>query len=388
MSFNIVRKYFSVGEENMKEIRNSNHEIMRILSMFFIVLGHVLLFGGLLETTNPNVSIIYNFIEFILIIHVNSYVLVSGYYQSKSSFKQSKLWKIINASWFYRVVIMILFSTLGIISISKGQVIKDLLPVTLDNYWFIKAYILLYCLSPFLNKLINNISKTEYQKMLIVGFIVVSIIPNVTSGEFFENSGYTLYNFLYLYLLGAYLRIYPLDKSYIFKIFSKKMFQLIMIIIFFSCAMLNNIIFYYGKQIYGINSILNAISDNIKIASLAYSSPIIIIQSVAYFSLFTTLNFKSKFINRCSALMLGVYFIHENNYVRANIYKWLGVTTGPINSLKFIPFVFLIAITIFVSCAIIEFIRQSIFSFISKKKISVKIRQKYYELIKKIYIVR
>lgn len=372
----------------MKEIRNSNHEIMRILSMFFIVLGHVLLFGGLLETTNPNVSIIYNFIEFILIIHVNSYVLVSGYYQSKSSFKQSKLWKIINASWFYRVVIMILFSALGIISISKGQVIKDLLPVTLDNYWFIKAYILLYCLSPFLNKLINNISKTEYQKMLIVGFIVVSIIPNVTAGEFFENSGYTLYNFLYLYLLGAYLRIYPLDKSYIFKIFSKKMFQLIMIIIFFSCAMLNNIIFYYGKQIYGINSILNAISDNIKIASLAYSSPIIIIQSVAYFSFFTTLNFKSKFINRCSALMLGVYFIHENNYVRANIYKWLGITTGPINSFKFIPYVFLIAITIFVSCAIIEFIRQSIFSFISKKKISVKIRRKYYELIKKIYIVR
>ena len=68
MSFNIVRKYFSVGEETMKEIRNSNHEIMRILSMLFIVLGHVLLFGGLLETTNPNVSIIYNFIEFILII--------------------------------------------------------------------------------------------------------------------------------------------------------------------------------------------------------------------------------------------------------------------------------------------------------------------------------
>ena len=40
-------------------VRNSNHELMRILSMFFIVLGHVFLFGGLLDTTNRYVSIIF-----------------------------------------------------------------------------------------------------------------------------------------------------------------------------------------------------------------------------------------------------------------------------------------------------------------------------------------
>ena len=95
--------------------RNSNHELMRILSMFFIVLGHVFLFGRLLDTPNKSMSIIYYFFEFILIVHVNSYVLVSGYYQSKSKFKQKQLLKIINASWFYRIVILLLFSILGII---------------------------------------------------------------------------------------------------------------------------------------------------------------------------------------------------------------------------------------------------------------------------------
>lgn len=55
--------------------RNSNHELMRILSMFFIVLGHVFLFGRLLDTPNKSMSIIYYFFEFILIVHVNSYVL-------------------------------------------------------------------------------------------------------------------------------------------------------------------------------------------------------------------------------------------------------------------------------------------------------------------------
>ena len=205
----------------MKELcnRNSNHELMRILSMFFIVLGHVLLFTGLLDVKNPNARMFYYLLEFILIIHVNSYVLVSGYYQSNSTFKQKKIWKIVNASWFYRAVIMIVFLLLNIIEIDKVQFLKDLFPVTLDNYWFIKVYLILYCLSPFLNKFINSISKKFYQKFLIVGFLIFCIVPTITGGEFFFNNGYSLYNFIYLYFVGAYLRIYPLEKSYMFKIF-------------------------------------------------------------------------------------------------------------------------------------------------------------------------
>lgn len=129
--------------------RNSNLELMRIISMFFIVLGHVILFGKLLETENKTILLIYYFIEFILIIHVNSYVLVTGYFQSKSKFKLKKIWSIISSSWFYRVIIMTIFLSLGLISIGIGQIIKDIFPISIDNYWFIKVYIILYLFSPF-----------------------------------------------------------------------------------------------------------------------------------------------------------------------------------------------------------------------------------------------
>ena len=217
-------------------MRNSNHELMRILSMFFIVLWHFIYACGFSEISNQNANMVYTLIQLIIIVHVNSYVLVSGYYQSKSTFKQAKLWKIINSAWFYRVVIMIAFYLIGIISISKVQILKDLVPIGIDNYWFIKVYIILYCLSPFLNKLINSIDKKTFQKMLLCGFFIFCIVPYITGGEFFANSGYTLYSFIYLYLVGAYLRIYPLDKSYFFKIFSKSLFRIIMIAIFFGCA--------------------------------------------------------------------------------------------------------------------------------------------------------
>lgn len=370
----------------MNDTRNSNHELMRIISMFLIVLGHVLLFGKLLDTTNKTVNIIYMFIEFTLIVHVNSFILVSGYYQSTSKFKQSKLWKLINANWFYRVVIMILFSSLGIISISKGQLFKDIFPIPLDNYWFIKTYILLYCSSPFINKMINSMNQKEYQKLLLVGFLMMCVIPNITAGEFFDNSGYTLYNFIYLYIIGAYLKKYPLNKSYYFKKFSSELYKIILLIIFFTCAVLNNIIFSFGKEIIGINSILDMLANSIMTSSLAYSNPIIIIQSVAYFSFFTALNFKSKFINKYSGLMFGVYLIHENNYMRMNIYTWLGLLSENANNISFIPYVLLMTIVIFIACSIIEYVRQLIFTFISNRKFAKKIKEKYYRLIDNIYI--
>lgn len=371
---------------DVKKERNSNHELMRIISMFFIVLGHVLLFSDLLNTPNKTANMVYYFLEFILIIHVNSYVLVSGYYQSNSKFKQSKLWQIINCSWFYRVLMLIVFSVFGIISVNKVQVFKDLLPVTLDNYWFIKDYILLYCLSPFLNKFIKSIDKRSFQKLLIVGFIIFSIIPNITGGEFFANNGYTLYNFIYLYLIGAYLRIYPIDKSYFFRIFSKEAFRIIMVIVFISCVFLNYVLYFYSKQITGFNDFFDLSAYYISSSSIAYSNPIIIIQTIAYFSFFSTLSFHSKFVNKCSSLMLGVYMIHENRYVRANLYKWLGLLDGKYHSVKFVLCVFGATILIFVVCAIIEWLRQILFKFIYNRKCSQKIRSSYYTWISKIHL--
>ena len=160
-----------------------------------------------------------------------------------------------------------------------------------------------------------------------------------------------------------------------------------MILIFFGCALLNNIIYYFGEQLEGINGLFDLVSSYINIAALEYSNPLVIIQSVAYFSFFTTLNIKSKFINYLSTLMLGIYFIHENNYVRENLYNWLGIVSGPKDSLLFVPYIFIIAILIFVVCAIIEAVRQKLFSFIYKRKFATKIRAKYYNFLSKIHLV-
>ncbi len=364
-------------------VRNSNHELMRIISMFFIVLGHVILKGKVLATTNPNIKTLYLLIVLTLIVHVNSYLLLTGFYQSKSTFKQKKVWSILNASWFYRTIIVIIFLALNLINVPKVQILKDISYLSRD-YWYITCYILLYCLSPFLNILINALNHKDFKRLLIVSTLIFSFLPTITNGEVFKNDGYTLYNCIYLYFIGAYLREYPLDKSYFFKRYSKTIYHGILIGVFLLCLLLNFLFYNYSSQISNYNTFFEYIAKIINDASLSYSNPIIVIQSVAFFLFFTSLNFKSKIINWYSKLMLGVYMIHEQHYLREELYKWLGVTEGPRDTYLFILYVIGVALFILIVGSLIEWLRQKLFLFIYKRKISTRIRQKYYLWVKNI----
>ena len=142
--------------------RKSNFELMRIISMFFIVLYHLIYHEQILEhTTSKSLELIIKFIELTIIIHVNSYVLITGYFQSQSTFKQSKVWKIINQSLFYRIIIIIIMLLIGT-SIDKVTIYKELFPIDRLEYWFIKVYLLLYLISPFINKLIKTLFNLEF----------------------------------------------------------------------------------------------------------------------------------------------------------------------------------------------------------------------------------
>lgn len=369
--------------------RNSNYELMRIVSMFLIILYHVIIHGKVIENCyNEGAKIILEFLEFFTLIHVNSFILISGYYQSTSSFKQSKLWTIINASFFYRIVIMLIFVLTGLATLDKLTIFREAFPININEYWFIKCYIMLYCLSPFINKGLNNFDKKSFQKLLVVMFIVFSIIPTLTGRLFFENSGFTLYQFIYMYVIGAYLRRYPLDKSYIFKVMSKRMYQLVLIGVFSGSLFCNYILSKYALSITHINSIIGEVSSYITSSSILYNNMFVVIQSIAYFAFFGTLVIRSNLINKISALTIGVYLIHDNNFVRAYIYEALKINNGPIYSYSFIIYVIAISIFIYICSLTIEWLRQVLFKKIYNFKISKKIRNKYFNFINSIYFVK
>lgn len=67
--------------------RNSNFELLRIVSMFMIVIWHFIIHSGIYYNTSGYSHILIQFVCALLMIHVNSFVLLSGYFQSDKPMK-------------------------------------------------------------------------------------------------------------------------------------------------------------------------------------------------------------------------------------------------------------------------------------------------------------
>ena len=361
-----------------KKERNSNYELMRIVSMFMIIIWHIIIHSHILNNySNYQLKKVLEFILDIIVIHVNSFILVTGYFQSTNKFKQSKVWSLIGSNLFYKVVIVIIFTLFINLKLTNSEYVREFFIFNYDEYWFVKYYIFLYMLSPFLNILIQKMNKKQYQKFLLVLFFMLSFLPFITGNNAYSNDGSNLTNFLFLYFIGAYLRKYPMKEWYIFKNLSTNMYRVILIFTFLLTIIFNYSLAQTNGLLRGTSSLFNELFGGMSDMTRAYSNPFIIIQSIAYLCFFGTLNFKNRIINNISKLVIGVYLIHDNKYVRYKLYDWFKIGSTFSNSYKILIYILFVSIIIFVSCSIIEYIRQMLFKFIYNRKFSYKIRQKY-----------
>ena len=359
--------------------RNSNYELMRIVSMFMIVLYHFLVHGHVLKNTTGVLNILVNALTIITVVHVNSFILVTGYFQCRSNFKMSKLIKLNNMAWFYKAAIAILLCIFSLISLTKVDLIRFLLPIHYDTYWYIGLFMMLYCISPILNKIIENVNKKEFRRIIISLFVILSLLPSISLQMTFNNHrGFSLGNFILLYFIGAYLRNYPVKNSYLFKKLSKQARSLIFLVAFFALAFINLLLFVFESHLIGLGGVISYIGSVLENIIYAYDSPIVILQAICFFLWFGNLEIKSKFINFIASLTLGIYLIHDNYLLHDIMYPKLGLRNGElITSVSIFGKILLCSLAVFVICSIIEFIRLVIFKFIYKRKISTKIRHKY-----------
>ena len=207
---------------NVKEsqnVRDSNYELMRVISMCMIVIWHILL-HGLVEVQSTGIlSFVIYLLEAFLVVHVNSYILVTGYYQCRKKFQLKKLIALNNQSWFYRIIIMFILCGNGMIEIRRKEFFQAFFPLDYATYWFVQMYLFLYCFSPFLNRLIEKICKKEFQVLLMICLIVFSILPTISMQVMIPiEKGHSLMSMVFMYLLGAYFRYYPIQESRILKV--------------------------------------------------------------------------------------------------------------------------------------------------------------------------
>ena len=349
----------------MDSKRASNFELMRIISMIFIVIGHTLSWGGITSRTSGVTQLLIYFIYALIVVHVNSFILLTGYYQYKQEFRLSKVIKLLILMISYRIILYTLSIILGWQSFNGiYSYIFNILPVSNFSYWFLNIYIILYLLSPFLNKLIACINKREYKILLLILFVTCSIMPRITLNTFIDNcDGYSLVQFIFMYLIGAYLNKYGMtDKIIIFgktiKIPRKAKKILIVYLLLGTIKFLLN---YMGYRwyLYSNNHFLNMAGKYLSYSfdKLIYDDPLIILQSIAYFLFFERINIKSKIINFLAKSTNEIYLFHMNINIRHNLYLLFGLSLNKYTYLS-IPMAIVIALCICIIGCLIYYLRK------------------------------
>lgn len=368
------------------KIRESQFELMRIISMLFIVLYHILVHGKIFEHATGSMSLFLAFVESLILVHVNSFVLVSGYFQCKGKLKLGKAIKINNMTWFYKVVMMLVLVATSLIA--KPDTIIRLhtyLPIDYGTYWFINSYLILYLISPILNKIINSSSKKSLQKVILTLFIIISVLSTVTRDVFYNTlTGRSLCTFILLYFIGAYIRNYPISDSYFMKPFSNNAKRLIYFSTYLFAAIMSTFCWLGYTYLHPLGAFANEVGSILSFNHVSYASPIVIIQSIGYFLYFSTLNFKNKFINKVSSSTLAVYLISENIFLREMIYDKIGLTKITNITISLILEILIATIVIFIICTLIEILREKIFRLIYNSKIAKKNRIFYQNYFKKL----
>ena len=341
--------------------RQTNFELLRIVAMLMIVTLHFNLFGEVLN----NVEIysfnwyFFNILEFVCIIAVNLYVLITGYFMVKSKFKLSKVLKLELQVIFYTVSIYLVLVAANKIEFNTSHFVKLFLPVTTCQYWFVTAYMILYLLSPIINILINAMSQKQYKYLLTILFISLScmftIYPQNTALG--TASGYSVIRFIFLYLFAGYIRIYKQDK---------KLSSIKLLIIFVVSVIAQISIKVALTKIKGVN-IVDDYSRNL----ISYNNVIVFIQSVSIFLLFKNINIENKITNKCimffSSSTFAVYLIHE----QPDFIKILWESIKPYSYLgtKNIYLVWITSVFgIFVCSVLIDKVRILIFKLFAKMK--------------------
>lgn len=357
-------------KKEVKKDRQSNFELMRIVSMLFIIIWHILMHGNVINNCkNPGLKIFFDVLQLIVIVHVNSYFLLSGYFQSASKFNIKKVIKLVLQVITYSFLIFILAVKFGLVKdYNLISIISTLLPSAVGDYWFIASYLVMYMFSDYLNIFINRLSRLEYKKLLICCFLVLSVFPYITGLKFLYNNGFNFYNAIFLYFIGGYIKKYPIKDTYHFKRMSVKQYRTVLLFLFFIMSFMNYFLGHFAYEIVNMNDLYQFVALRIINSLLSYSNPIVIIQTICYFEIFRTFKFRNKLINYVSSTVFGIYLFHDNNIIRQNLYKIINIDFGPYVSSKMILKVFFWTFAIFIIGVIIELIRKFIEVLIIKIK--------------------
>lgn len=359
--------------------RNYGIDFLRILSMFMVVVLHVLgNDGSIYEPTSINLNY---WVEWLIEISafgaVNCFALISGYVMCNSAPKISKLFNLWLQTAFYTISLFILFAIINR-NFAITTFVKSCLPISTKRYWYISAYFGMFFLIPLLNHIVKNIEKKVFDKALItcfIGFCIFAVLIPFSYEPFHLEGGYSTLWLCLMYLVGAYIKKYDIAEKI------KSSTTIIIYTIMTVLTFLSKMVIHYSTQAILGKPFLTDIF-------VSYISPTIVIAAICLFIFCLKISFSNtakKIISFFAPASLGVYLIHFNGDVWSNVINKIQLNLLNCNPFAIIFLVIGTAIAIYIVCSLLETGRIYIFKALKINTLCLKIESVLQNTYEKIY---
>lgn len=286
----------------MKE-RQSNIELLRIISMFLIVLEHLLIMGtDFFSSPIGNQLLVANSIIGFTYVGVNCFILITGYFGADFSWK--RLLSLYLVCAFYEVVEFVVAYYYGDAILDRTALSYMLFPLSHSSNWFVRCYVCLLFLLPLINVALNNLDKKGFTYVLVLLVILNLYFGWFHKQEDFNATGYTTAQMVFVYVIGRYI-------SRFIDIENIRSQRIYILAIWFASSLL------WGG--------LQNINDTIHIVphwnGWAYNNPVQLISAIALFLFFCTFESKpSRIVNALAVGMFPVFLIHMNRYLGSYLF--------------------------------------------------------------------
>ncbi len=364
--------------------RDSNFELLRIIAIIMVIAIHTV--SQMIIIAFPE-KLTWKFCAAIFsLTHtaVPVFILLTGYFSYKShSPIKSRVKKLVYPFLTYFIVFFIfaLFYRPGDMPL-KTIVFTQLFSITSNSlsFYFGQMYYLytllfVVILSPFINKLIENLEQKAHKNLIIVLVVFLFGIPtintlfdyNIVYPFVSSNIKLMLPSFISYYVIGAYFAKYDIKVS---KVVSLSTFILSTVLIY--------VLTYFWSVYHPLANVLQRLgiilpstvaklheSNGFTKNFMNYDSLLILISACGLFLFFKELKIKhSKIINYIASLTFGVYINHlfVRNIITENFIKIDGVY-----GMQYIYSALIIMLLTVVFSIIIEVLRNSIVKIIYNK---------------------
>ncbi len=332
-----------------KVTRNSNIELLRILSMFAIIAFHFSRQSGTVEYTLCVNDFLLSLIGNGGSIAVNVFLLIGVWYMVDSKFSAARNLKMYFQLYFYSSLLTIVALIIDYKAVSLKYLIYGFVPFIGRALWFASSYLWLLTFKPFLD-LILQWEKKKLTVFTTLFFILMSLFSTILTTQ--DGSVVDTVWFGLIYLVIGTIKKYPPKLN---KLKWKGIYSLILFAVGYTALAAIRFFVTVNK---GDNIIFKALGRATHTYILDIKSfPNILLAGLIFHFFITMKPHASKLINSVSKSTFSVYIIHQVPAFFPIMWPTFFNTTAwlPAHNVLYVIFV---VFAVFTVCSIIDIPRR------------------------------